>query len=741
MMSQMLRRLMLAGTPLLWPGAALAQTTTAPANDDSGSSDIVVTARKRSESVQRVPLSIRALDEKELLRLGADSLQGIAAQTPGLTLTGTRSATQIIMRGVTTGPVNHDQAEIKETVGLYLDETPISVQRYSPNLKLYDLERVEVLRGPQGTLYGAGSMAGAIRLITNKPATGTFAASVKGQIAGVDHGGTTGAFDAMVNIPLVTDVLAVRLVGGWRHNAGFIDNVATGDNNVNVEKTTSGRAAIRYAPGPDTTIDALVSYQRSNIKANTLYAEESGFLNTSIAKDEPYRDRNLITSLTINQSFEPFDVTAIGSYRRKRLRYFIEDGSFTNFVTGFRDGLGGIFDNYANQRDYSGEARIASKSTSPVQWTLGAFYQNSTNDFGQDFLVPGVDAVAGIDSTNYGTERDNLYRSRIRLHEKQFALFGEVVIPITEKLKLTAGGRYFKAKQNSVVDFAGIFSFPNIGVATFRHEEDGFNPRFNLAYEFDREHMFYAQAAKGFRLGGTNEPVPLPVCQQDLTDRGLSAAPTSFKSDSLWNYEVGTKNSFFNHVLTLNVSAYKIRWRNPQVTAQLGCGFNVFVNAGGLDITGGELEAIVQPMKGLTLRGGVGHTDSKLTENLTFVNGRKGDHAPYIPKWTFNGSIDYRRSITDALNGFAFLSYVNTGGRDTSFNTDLAANFRLRSYGVLNGRIGIETQRWSVELFAENLANTHGEVDKRYDPYPITAATFITPINPRTVGLEFTVRY
>ncbi|MCZ8324347.1 MAG: TonB-dependent receptor [Sphingomonadaceae bacterium] len=317
----------------------------------------------------------------------------------------------------------------------------------------------------------------------------------------------------------------------------------------------------------------------------------------------------------------------------------------------------------------------------------------------------------------------------------------EAVIPVGDHLKATVGGRYFDAKQSSSVRFGGIFADPNVGTFPFKNHENGFNPKFNLSYQFDRDHMIYAQAAKGFRLGGTNEPVPATSCAADLAARGLAKAPDSYKSDSLWNYEVGAKTSWLDRALTVNVSAYHIDWKNPRVTAQLGCGFNVFVNAGGLKIDGGEFETVIRPVQGLTLRGGLGYTNSRLTDNLTFVSGRKGDHAPFVPKWTVSGSVDYTHQLSSSLQGFLFLSYQGNDVRNTRFNPTLAANKVLPAYSVLNTRVGVSADRWSLELFIENLANSRGLTNKNYYPYSLTAMTQMEVVTPRTIGVDLSVKF
>ena len=198
-----------------------------------------------------------------------------------------------------------------------------------------------------------------------------------------------------------------------------IDNTALGDDDSNSERSRGGRLATRWTPNEDFTLDSLVFYQQSDFRAISQYAAEAGDLNTYVAEREPVHDRNLIVSLSANQQLEPFDLTAVGSYRRKKLQYFAENGTFTNFITGFRDGLGGMFDNRSNQRDYSLELRAASKAASRLQWTVGAFYEDRTNFYSQDYTVRGVDAVAGIDSRDFGANADQLYFSDIDVKEKQ----------------------------------------------------------------------------------------------------------------------------------------------------------------------------------------------------------------------------------------------------------------------------------------------------------------------------------
>lgn len=725
----------------LLPLTAAAQMT-APTSDPLvadeavNSADIIVTARKRSESVQKIPESIRAITSQDLQRLGADSLEGYAGVTPSLQLTGTRAATQVVIRGITAGPVNHDQSQIKETVGIYLDETPIAVQRYNPNLRLFDIEQIEVLRGPQGTLYGAGSMAGAIRMITKKPQAHSVEAEVEASAATVTHGSEDYSLDGMVNLPVVSDVLAVRAVGSYRRDAGYIDNVSLNIPDANSNDAYIGRVALRYTPESPFSFDTMLLWQDTKYRTQSTYVAEAGLLNSNAILLEPAHDRLFIASATARYDAGFGDITVVGSYLRKKYDYSMEVGSFPSFITGGHEDLGTVAYNYSSQRNYSVEARVASKPDSAIRWIVGAFYQHSQNAYGQDVTAPGVDALGGIDSTQFAAAPDQLYFSAIDIREKQLALFGEVNVPVTEQLTLSVGGRQFFAWQNSSVDFAGIFAFPNIGVARAKNEEDGFNPKVNVSYQIDNDRMVYVQASKGFRLGGTNEPVPQPLCTADLQARGFDAAPTSFKSDSLWNYEAGAKTSWLDRRLTVNASVYRVDWKSPQVTAQLACGFNVFVNAGGLRVYGAELETSVRPIDGLTLTAGGAYTDSKLTSDLPFVNGREGDHAPYTPRWTFNTSADYRQSLSDQLEAFAFVNYQHTGERNQNFNPIAPGNIVLPAYGSLNARIGLNSDHWSLELFGQNLTNSLGELNRRFTPFSFIPATLVTVVKPRTIGVK-----
>ncbi len=724
----------------MFSAAVHAEEATATAEAAQQLDEVLVTAQKRTERLQDIPQSVRAIGATELQRMGADSLETYTGAVPGIQLNGDRNFAEITMRGVTTGLVNQDQAEIKETVGLYLDEAPIAVQRFSPNLKLFDLERIEVLRGPQGTLYGAGSMSGAIRMITRKPDPNHFEAQLAASGSSLQHGGGSGTADGMVNIPLAHDTLGLRVVAFYRNNAGFLRNTALSRDDVNDETAKGGRAMLRWTPNERLTIDALHFVQEAKFSDASAYSESAGFLNNDNLHLEPSNDRTSITTLTMSYQFDAFDVTSATSRLSKNMYYALEGSRFAWLLTGVDLRLQGVANDYADQRDFSEELRVSSHSDAGVRWTFGAFFQRHQNHFAQDITIPGVDAIAGFDSTAFGTKVDQLYASNINIHEKQYALFGEIVVPFVEKFALTLGGRWFKAKQDSSIDFRGLFAFPLIGVFRFDNEVSGFNPRAIISYKIDEQRMVYAQAAKGFRLGGTNEPVP-SLCDPDLAAAGFSSAPQSYRPDHLWNYEVGAKTEWLDRRLTLNGALYRIDWKDPQVTSQLGCGFNVYVNAGKMSINGFEGEATVRPTESLTFGLHLGYIDSTLGSDLVNVGGRDGDAAPYTPKWTGGASANYTWPIGANLKAFVFGNYQYMGSRYTRFDRSAANAYELHSYGLLNLRIGVQTDRWSVEIFGENVGNIDGDVDRKFRAFVLNPAVYRTITDPRRVGLRASLHF
>ncbi len=711
--------------------------------------EITVTAQKRTQSIQDVPISIRALSEKELERLGANDLQDYAGFAPSLNLVGQGPLrTQITMRGVSTGDLRFDRSEVRETVGLYLDETPISTQIVSPNLGLLDIERIEVLRGPQGTLYGAGSLSGTVRMITRKPNLGETQVSGYTTVSTTEHGG--GNYDAggVLNLPISNNLAALRLVGFYVNDSGFINDLSTGQTHINDTHESGGRLALRVKPMDLLTVDAGVLYQQTHLGGDFSYRAEAGDLNELTRIREPSDSSMTLPSLVAVYDTGPALITSATSYFKKDASFRLDIGRYADIVIAGPNNIDGPIDTVYHEREFTEELRLSSPAEARVSYTVGAFYQHQDNGFSQNATLPGADAAAGIDSTLYGGNRDELYGGTISLKSTQYALFGEVTANLTPRLAVTGGGREFKVTTHSLIDLFGIFSVPLVGTQPFTFGANGFDPKFNVTYKLTDDDRVYVQAAKGFRLGGTNEPVPANFCAADLAALGFNQPPPSFQSDSLWNYEVGAKTAWAGGRLTANAASYYIDWKHPPLTADFVCGFSTIINAGDFRIAGAEFDLEARPIRPLTLRLGGAFNDGKLSGNVAALGGHDGDRIPQTPRVTADASADYDFPVNlgrTNTRGFIHVDYRYVGNRVTQFpdNPNYSGYYVLPSYQLLAFRMGLSWDHLSAEAFLDNALDTRSVLNetKFYRDYDKIRGTAIVTNQPRTVGLKFAFSY
>lgn len=409
--------------------------------------EVIVTAQKREQSLQDVPISIRALSEKELGRLGASGLQDFAGFAPSLLLVGQGPIrTQVTIRGVSTGDLRFDRAQIRETVGLYLDETPISTQVVSPELGLLDIERIEVLRGPQGTLYGAGSLSGTVRLITRKPDLQDMTIRADATVLNTSKGEAGYNVSSATNLPLSTDVAALRLAISHRDEGGYIDNLTRGHDDINDLQQTGARASLRVRPSDRLTLDVGIVDQRTELGGDFSYRAEAGDLNELTPSDEPSDSKVLLPSLVVAYDFDAVTLTSVTSFFRKDTTFRLNAGGYVPLLVGAPTTIDGDVVTRFDQREISQEIRLASGDQGRWSYTVGAFYQDQDNGFGQDVTYPGIDAALGTGGGNFQAAPDQVYANDISLRTRQYALFGEVTVGLTDRLSATLGGRGFRVE-------------------------------------------------------------------------------------------------------------------------------------------------------------------------------------------------------------------------------------------------------------------------------------------------------
>ena len=740
--------------------------------------EVVITAEKRTSTVQDTPISITAVTGQDLQDRGITDLTGIVNAVPGISMRQNGPGqTELEMRGMTSAGGN------SSTVGFYLDDTPLSAPAAAQNGKvvidpdLYDLNRVEVLRGPQGTLYGSGSMGGTIRLIPNAPDPKAFAASGEVILGGTDGGSFNHGENAMLNIPLASDIAALRLVGTQDHQSGWIDriviaypdwpnataNVPGGRGNVaaapiakdykgvNDEDLTTFRAALLVNPIENLTITPSFMYQRITSEGLSQIDSTPG-TNTNYQpydNPEPFSDRIDIGALNISYHAPWFDATSVSSYwtRDEDLRMDGTEQIATVIGTpvyppgGFGPTTPTTLEDDKSWQ-FTQEVRLASNNFEHFKWLLGYFYQDFESDW--DLFVPTPLAVPLT-----GTSNGFLQYQPTKIIQNAF--FGEVSWEFLPKLTGTVGLRRFDYTGTVYTAVSGWLS--SSGGDTVDHfisseKDQGVTPKFDLSYQMDKDLMLYGTASKGFRPGGGNQPIPTadepplgPKCNADLESIGVfGGAPLGFKPDTVWSYEIGEKFRSDSGTVTLNSAAYFEHWENIQQEIPLACGFPFTGNLGSAKVYGGEAELDALVMPGLLFMVNAGLSRARFTSNpaasITTIDNRVQD----VPDWTGAASLAYRTPISERLNFISRADYSYVGSR---IDVTAGPNY-LPSYDLVNLRAGIEGSdgHWNAVAFVNNVAN---KVAKLTDTSAINVNVFtfnrIAVAPPLTFGVDVNYRF
>jgi len=703
------------------------QSALAEAANDVGENqnrdEIIVTAQKRSENIQDVPLSITAVTGETLERQGSVAFQDYASKIPNLAFNYASSSVfgsqTIALRGIYGG----------DTTGFYLDETPLP---QSVDTRIIDLERIEVLRGPQGTLYGARSMGGTVRLITAQPDTSRVMGMVHVSGAKVSEGDWDGSINGSINLPLGKN-LAARATAFYDTESGVFDRMPSSrapstfavKKNVDQRDRWGGSFALRIegADG-DLAITPRVLIQRQKLGGRP-YADLSPsnfnqlrqFDNAEKA-DDAYELYSLAGSYNTGSGKL---VSTTSFFRRE----FNDAEDISELAAPFF-GLpptSSVTTSKTKFRAFSEELRFTSDFEGPFQLTLGGFYQRTRN----------IGAQAPITFLPY--IRD-VFSQTNTLVTREIAAFAEGDLTLAPGLKAIAGVRYFDNKVDITSVQSGLITVPGTFIGT--QKENGINPKFGLQYEPNADVNLYATAAKGFRIGGANT-FPAAFCAAGLATLGIDPARSrTFNSDSLWSYELGVKTALADRRVRLNAAAFQIDWSDIQQVGVIpSCGFGFRYNAGKARSRGFELEGSARIGNGLTLTAGIGHTDAKITQSV-LASSPVGSRVQQVPRWTFSGAVQYDFDI-GANQAFINADFGYTSDALSRSNSEN----RLRpSYTVVGARAGLKLQDWELAIFAKNLLNEHANYA---DVIPLGAELpgrprFATN-RPRTIGAEIRYRF
>ena len=796
-------------TALAFAAAAAATTATdataGGAPGDGQLQEVVVTATKRTEDAKDVPLSVGVVSGSDLTDLHVQSVEDISRLVPGISFAAHNNGPNgpgqdnITIRGISSTVGN-------PTVGIYIDEVPlITITGYEGDAepKLVDINRVEVLRGPQGTLYGASSEGGTVRFITPTPDSHDFSGWVREDLSDTDHGGFNYDTKGVLNIPVISDVFALRISADYGKDAGYINRYAldgsiaegnaTAGGLLRTHTNPDGNQSISikglYTPGDDLSVTPSVLYQRYTTSDTAAYIPAVGRFDTFAPVPGSDTDAMLLPSLTVKKGFGFADFTSITSYLDRRVQRQ-SDGTFFNsaaiaeFVldtvgtapyTTNQHGNDYILGNIPSPVEFTDsfntwtqEFRLQSPDDKArVRWVAGAFVADQQWEHLDYETAPGF-SQAFQNLYGYNIDADPILNPSIgtpqynpnfwandlvwTVHDhndvKQYALFGQIDADLLPSLHASIGERYVWAEEKFDETGAGFFDFGGGGTQGTPYTSSArfstSTPKGTLTYDVTDDTSVYASAGKGFRLGGATTPNTNASCVAGLAQLGIVSAPTSYGPDQLWSYELGTKNILFEKTLSVNADVYYISWKNIQQTITIPiCGGAFNANVGDAAAIGGELEVRYKPtfLRGLTLSANAGAEHAYITSSSNTVTAQVGEDILYTPEETANLTANYSWSLTDATTAFVLADYEYTGRSYGSFivSTPAAPN---PSY--INPSYSVVNLNVGVNLGMFELsvyAKNLLNNDTILQSPTINSVTMGYTLRPRTVGLALQAKF
>jgi iron complex outermembrane receptor protein len=682
--------------------------------------EIIVTATKRATTVQDVPFSINAQTEEDIQRANAVTIEDLSRNIAGLTVQNLGPGqSQVSVRGVSAGQIVRDQPGVKEQVGVYLDESVISLSLFTPDLDLFDLNRVETLRGPQGTLFGSGSVGGTIRYITNQPKLGTMEGLVEANINTVDEGDLGYHLKGAINLPL-GDTAAVRAVAYGTKYGGFINALGpAGGKDVNDGSRVGGRLSLLWEPTANVRLTPRVVYQKIqangfnreevfNLFHNEFNGDEFDEREQYLLLREKFEDETLIADFTGSVDFGGVELTSITTYTDRDILVSRDASALTGSVSTDALGFPDFADLPSNLRDtttlksWTQEVRLASTGSGPFQWVVGGFYSDVERVYAQRLPTPGYDAnvtnpflaalcfpddpttplvdesldsacadqttltpLTAVDVAN-GFPLNSPYNADLPYDIKQKAVFGEASYDFGQ-FKLTAGGRYYDFKESRDFVSGGIFSNGDTFIGD-KTKSSGFSPRVIGTWEPTNYLSVNLQAAKGFRLGGVNDPLNLPLCTDE--DEALFGSFQEYDDETLWNYEAGVKYS--RRGMTFNAAVFHSKIKDLQVTLDAGsCSSRIVFNVPKAHTTGVEAEFAISPAPGFDLSFAGSYVSAEFDSTIdnpaliTSTGIREGNRLPTVPKFQMAATASYGARLSDTAEWYVNASYQHVGSRYT----------------------------------------------------------------------------
>jgi iron complex outermembrane receptor protein len=744
--------------------AALAQENT----DDKGGpirlEEVVVTATKRSESLQDVPVAVTAITAEEIEARGFTNYSDYVNTVPNMYMQDLGPGnTQIYIRGLVA------QGGSGFPVATYFGEAVTSVLTNNggfANLRLVDIDRVEVLRGPQGTLFGANSLAGVLRVVPNAPNLNDFQVNVAARGWSTAHSGDGSEhFEGVINVPIINDQLAARLVGYEDHIAGYLDNVVPaaapndysagfgappgtlvipGHNaftrkDINSEDTWGARGSITWKPTDALHVDA--SYIAQEVRLNSEAGAQQAFGDYVIQRplDLYSRGEDLeeerIGEFVVGYDWSAVSLTSASSYTRLE-RYEAEDIGFLAVAAGLGNQLWPLLDRSKGE-SFTQEVRVQSRGDGPFQWLAGYFYLNTQFDLGQnvpDYSCPTClpEVLAG---QSFALETTG---NELGEKQKQQSVFAEASYSFTPQWTVGVGGRYlrdylesFSPATDGFLGGGAVAASPPVG-----GENSIFNPSAYIRFKANEDMTYYVQAARGFRSGAANQALAYDPNGPCGATAKLDGVGPLTNPDTLWTYELGLKSAWLDNRVEANVALFHQTWEGVQLAAAQPCGFNAAVNGGDASGNGAELEATARLTKAWSANLTASYVYNKFDSVNPGVGFAVGERVPGAPEENASAGLQYNFSVFNSWNGYARADYSYVGDVHYVFGVGTtAAPYLQGGYGQTNVRLSLQRQQLGFDIYARNLTDKRA-AEATTDP---TQGGYTYLLRPREIGVE--VRY
>jgi iron complex outermembrane receptor protein len=728
---------LLCGLVCVMVGAPAAFAVEAESSRDAQLDEIVVTANKRAESINNVPSTVNAVSGAQLEQLHASSFEDFANFVPSMSSASAGiGENQIVLRGISTGNLP------SSSVAIYLDETPVGSSTsfaFGSNAldsSVFDLQRLEVLSGPQGTLYGASTLGGLVKYVTRPPDLESYEEIIEGDLSHTQNGdGLNHSERAAFNLPIIKDVLAVRIDGFAQNDAGYVDNPGRDLEGVNAAEVRGGRISALGQITPDLSLRLTAMTQRidrngkSEVDRDALTQQPvQGLYDTSTLANEPYSQTFLLYSGLLSWNAGWANLTSNTAWQKIGSRDTIDTTRTFGPILG--TGLTEPFTTYnaGETRKFTEELRLTSLTGTVLDWQVGVYYNDERSTgttIASDLAQPG--------GRFFGLP---LYNGSVPTKYKEYAVFGDVTLHFTTKADVTLGVRDSRDDQNYTQTVQGLFSSPSDPLAFIsRSVKSSENVRtylVNPRYHLTDDEMLYARFATGYRPGGPN------LVAFDAAGHPLGN-PT-FEPDTVYTYEVGLKSAFPQHKASLDFDVYYIDWRNIQLVGQVN-GLEQLENGGKAGVFGSEMTGSYQ-IGALTVGGSLAYIDAKLKEDAIDLDAKDGQRLPLSARISAAITADYRYPIMGTLSGDVGISDRFVGARTQGFdNSTVEPQYILGSYNLFDLRAGVDLPNVTVSLYAKNVFNKLGFISAGLSASDPTLPALVTLTQPRTVGLEIKAHF